>query len=102
MAIVRLPSCHKLPAFLYFILAGFPGEKVSMMRMLFQNLSQSRGLAQEVVANLWTEFGTCGYWLLANVKEPQTLTNSWWLQLSKGKNLAFGRTGDYESRSPTD
>src|SRR5690348_12257839 len=27
MAIVRLPSCHKLPAFLYFILAVFFGRR---------------------------------------------------------------------------
>src|SRR5690348_17828962 len=30
MAIVRLPSCHKLPAFLYFILVGFFGRRSLM------------------------------------------------------------------------
>ena len=42
------------------------------------------------VANLWTEFAAHrSDALILNGKEPQTLINSWWLQLSKWQKLSL-------------
>lgn len=50
------------------------------MEMLIRNCH----LLQALCGQWWTEStAQRRYWLIANGKEPQNLTNSWWLQLEK-------------------
>jgi hypothetical protein len=52
--------------------------------MMSRDVVEQPHIQPKHVANLWTEFiAHEGEALIPNGKDPQNLTNSWWLQLSK-------------------